>query len=105
MSSNGGESIADSCESHETATLKPEFVKEYEKMVDQYYRAVKKNKENERRISALNGELAFYRSQDVEDENKSITKQYEFKFSSEFPATDYRACQKLLLLHSPCMGQ
>ncbi|KGG53189.1 hypothetical protein DI09_105p20 [Mitosporidium daphniae] len=62
-----------------------EFEKEYEKIVDKYYKAIKKNKENEKKISALNGELTFYRSQELKNDGEKPHQESAFRFNSEFP--------------------
>lgn len=49
-------------EEDEDENQKRIFMKEYEHMLDQYYKILKKNKEAQRRIEALEAELGFLKS-------------------------------------------
>ncbi|KAM0682363.1 hypothetical protein MDAP_002201 [Mitosporidium daphniae] len=82
-----------------------EFEKEYEKIVDKYYKAIKKNKENEKKISALNGELTFYRSQELKNDGEKPHQESAFRFNSEFPIQEYGVWRNFLLLRPPSMKE
>lgn len=83
--------------SKDDQTPNSEFALEYERMLDQYYKSLRKNKDNEKKIAALASELAYYRSQEIKEEKE----QEKVLFYPDFPKEEYETCYKFLQFESP----